>query len=173
MSCFVMNKEPLAALANAVEDRTRCGYNYWGFEAPASLYEALADCRTSYTYSAEKIYHRLYAVNVQAYNGHYGNHEEPVDEEAPTVDVSRYIVHRPPEYREHSFAVRPWHYQLAKLLDCWLYQTAEVMTHQDPLRLAIAEFCDNLYSFIVTHSPEYTAARWGALPYPAENEVIE
>ena len=37
-------------------------------------------------------------------------------------------VHQPPEYREHGFAVRPWHYHLAKLLDFWLYQTAEDAT---------------------------------------------
>ena len=61
MSCFVMNNEPLAALANAVETRLNCDYNYWGFEAPASLYNALADCKTSCTYFAKDIYRRLYA----------------------------------------------------------------------------------------------------------------
>lgn len=170
MSCFVMNKEPLAALANAVEALLNCGYNYWGFEAPASLYEALADCKTSCTYFAEKIYRRLYAVNIWAYNGRYGNHEEPVDEEAPIIEGNKYIIHHPPKYRKSSFAVRPWHYQLAKLLDCWLYQTAENMTYQDPLRLAMAEFRNNLYGFIVTHSPGYTTAQWGELPRLAEME---
>lgn len=167
MSCFVMNPEPLAAIANAVETRLNCDYNYWGFEAPASLYNALADCKTSCTYFAEDIYRRLYAVNIRAYNGRYADHEEPEDEEAPTINLRKYIVHRPPEYREHGFAVRPWHYQLAKLLDCWLYQTAEDATYKDPLRLAMAEFRDNLYSFIVGNSPEYTVAPLGELPQPA------
>jgi hypothetical protein len=83
---------------------------------------------------------------------------------APAKRVAEYIVHHPPEYREHGFAVRPWHYQLAKLLDCWLYQTAEDATYKDPLRLAMKEFRDNLYSFIVGNSPDYTAAPWGELP---------
>lgn len=170
MSCFVMNPEPLAAIANAVETRLNCGYNYWGFEAPGSLYDALQDCKTSYTYFAEEIYKKLYAVNVRAYNGRYASHEEPADEEAPTIDGSKYIIHRPPEYREHGFAVRPWHYQLAKLLDCWLYQTLEDATHNDPLRLAMKEFRDNLYRFIVRNSPEYTAGQWGELPLPAPEE---
>lgn len=168
MSCFVMNNEPLAALANAVETRLNCDYNYWGFEAPASLYNALADCKTSCTYFAEDIYRRLYAVNVRAYNGRYADHEEPEDEEAQTIDGSKYIIHHPPEYREHGFAVRPWHYQLAKLLDCWLYQTAEDATYKDPLRLAMKEFRDNLYSFIVGNSPEYVDAPWGELPAQPE-----
>lgn len=170
MSCFVMNSESLAALANAVETRLNCDYNYWGFDAPSSLYDALADCKMSCTYFAEDIYRKLYTVNVRAYNGRYANHEEPEDEEAPTIDGSKYVIHHPPEYREHGFAVRPWHFQLAKLLDCWLYQTAEDATFKDPLRLAMKEFRDNLYGFIVGNSPEYVDAPWGGLPCSAEKE---
>ena len=170
MSCFVMNPEPLAAIANAVETRLNCDYNYWGFSAPDSLYRELADCKTSCTYFAEDIYRKLYTVNVRAYNGRYADHEEPEDEEAPTIDGSKYVIHHPPEYREHGFAVRPWHFQLAKLLDCWLYQTAEDATFKDPLRLAMKEFRDNLYGFIVGNSPEYVDAPWGGLPCSAEKE---
>ena len=145
MSCMVMNPEPLAALANAVETRLNCDFNYWGFEAPDSLYRELEDCMTSVTYFAEDIYRKLYALNIRA-------------------------VHHGPEYREHGFAVRPWHYQLAKLLDFWLYQTAEDATVNDPLRLAMKEFRDGLYQFIVLNSPEYFNVRWGELPHPAETE---
>ena len=49
MSCMVMSPEPLAALANAVEARLNCDYNYWGFGAPDSLYRELNDCKTSRT----------------------------------------------------------------------------------------------------------------------------
>lgn len=160
MSCFVMNPEPLAAIANAVETRLNCNYNYWGFEAPASLYDALRDCKTSRTYFAEEIYKKLYAVNVRAYNGRYEGHAEPGGEEAPTIDMSKYILHHPPEYCKNSFAVCLWHYQLAKLLDCWLYQTSEDATRADPLRLAMGEFRDSLYSFIVMHSPQYCDLSW-------------
>ena len=165
-----MNPESLAAIANAVETRLNCDYDYWGFSAPDSLYRELADCKTSCTYFAEPIYRKLYATNVRAYNGRYASHEEPADEEAPIIDGSKYIVHHRPEYREHGFAARPWHYQLAKLLDCWLYQTAEDATYNDPLRLAMKEFRDTLYSFIVSNSPEYTEVQWGEFPQPAPEE---
>ena len=171
MSCMIMNPEPMAALANAVETRLNCNYDYWGFEAPDSLYHELSDCKMSSTYYAEDIYHKLYAVNARAYNGRYADHEGPVDETAPVIDGSKYIVHRPSEYREHGFAVRPWHYQLAKLLDFWLYQTAEDATRSDPLRLAMEEFRDSLYAFIIQNSPEYVDTRWGELPPPDASEV--
>ena len=173
MSCFVMNPEPLAVLASAIEARLDCDYGYWGFEAPDSLYHELDGCRRAFLYSAEEIYRRLYAVNVRAYNGRYAAHEEPEDEEAPDIDVSKYIIHRGPKYREHGFAVQPWHYQLAKLLDCWLYQTLEDATHKDPLRLAVKDYRDLLYSFIVANSPQYADTLWGALLPLAEQTARE
>lgn len=167
MSCLIMNLEPLAALANAVEARLSCDYSYWGFEAPDSLYHELSDCQIAHSYHSycvESIYRKLYALNVRAYNGRYKDHEEPVDEDAPVIDGSGYIVHHGPEYREHGFAVRPWHYQLAALLDFWLYQTLEDAIRNDPLRLAMRDFRDCLYGFIVRNSPPYTAVRQGELP---------
>ncbi len=179
MSCLIMKREPLAAIANAVETRLNCNYDFWGFEAPDSLYRELEDCKTSCSYFAEPIYRRLYAINVRAYNGRYSSHEKPADEEAPAIDGSKYIVHQRPEYQTCSdgtgttFAVRPWHYHLARLLDFWLYQTAEDATRSDPLRLAMAEFRDGLYSFIVQHSPEYYDGRWGELPPPGTEDTGE
>ena len=171
MSCLIMNPEPLAALANAVETRLNCGYDYWGFEAPDSLYHELSDCKTSCTYFSEPIYRRLYAINVRAFNGRYASHEEPAVETAPDIDVNQYTVHHGPEYREHGFAVRPWHYHLAMLLDFWLYHTGEDATRSDPLRLAVAEFRDNLYRFIVRNSPRFIETPWGQLPPSTATEV--
>lgn len=171
MSCTIMRLEPLAALANAVEVRLNYGYDYWGFEAPESLYYELEDCKTPYIYDAKAIYRKLYAVNVRAYNGRYGGHEEPVAEDAPVIDGSKYIVHRPPEYREHGFAVRPWHYQLANLLDFWLYQTSEDATRSDPLRLAMSEFRNSLFRFIVRNSSDYIELLWGGLPRSEAEDI--
>lgn len=173
MSCKVMGLVALAALANAVETRLNCGYDYWGFDIPDSLGRELRDCRSSYTFDAKPIYRRLYAVNVRAYNGRYAGHEEPANEIAPVIDGSMYIVHCPPEYREHGFAVRPWHYQLAKLLDFWLYQTEEDATHSDPLRLAMRDFRDSLYRFIIRNSPEYTELPWGELPQLLQSGEVQ
>lgn len=172
MSCIVMKCEPLAALANAVEARLNCGYDFWGFDVPGSLYTALDDCRTIRLYEAEEIYRKLYVLNVKAYNERYKSHEEPLSEKIPVVDVSAYTVHHKPEYREHGFAVRPWHYHLASLLDFWLYQTLEGAVKDDPLRLAMRDFRDSLYGFIVQNSPPYTAVRRGDLPPAGKREVV-
>ena len=171
MSCRVMNPEPLAALANAIESVLNCGYNFWGFEAPDNLFLELNDCRTIRLYDAIAIYRRLYALNVRAYNGRYRNHEIPMDEKAPAIDVDQHTVHHGPKYREHGFAVQPWHYHLAKLLDYWIYQTAEEAVYKDPLRLAVQEFRDCLYAFIIRNSPQYTDMRLEELRLPNVDET--
>lgn len=173
MSCIVMNPEPIAALANAIESLLNSGYNFWGFDAPDSLFLELSDCKTTCLYHSTAIYRRLYMLNVRAYNGRYKNHEAPMDEEIPNIDVNQYTVHHAPAFREHGFAARPWHYHLAKLADYWIYQTSEDAVRGDPLRQAVREFRDCLYAFIIRNSPSYTAVRWGELPSCTEKAKRE
>lgn len=116
MSCMIMNPEPLDAIANAAEMLLNCGYEYFGFDAPRSMHEVFQDCQTGYSYDAYGIYKKLYAVNIAAYNGRYKGHETPADCEAPTIDCSRYTVHKRPEYAEHHHAVLPWFHWFPLLL---------------------------------------------------------
>lgn len=164
MSCMIMNPEPLAAVANATAILLNCGYEFFGFSASQQMHEAFRDCRRYWRYDAKEIYKKLYAVNVAAYNGCYASHEEPADDTAPAIDVSCYTVHQRPEFAEHHYAVRPWHYRLAKLLDFWLYQTNEYATYSNPIRLAMEDFKTALFAFIVRCSDEYgNAPEWGRL----------
>lgn len=169
MSCMIMSPEPMAAIANAAETLLNSGFNYFGFDAPDELITACADfCDNPRAYRpffyAEDIYKRMYAVNVAAYNGRYVRmDDEAADEAAPVIDGSRYKVHHPFEYGEHHFAVRPWHYKLAMLLDFWVYQTNEDATRSDPLRLGMKAFRNALYQFIVMNSEEYWTNQWGRL----------
>ena len=163
MSCLIMDAGPLAAIANAVEMLLNCGYDYFGFDSPDSLLAAARDCRASTLYSATMLYRKLYALNIAAYNGRYSTHEQPADDEAPDVDLSKYRVHCPPEYADHHHAVRPWHFRLAKLLDFWIYQVSEDATRSDDFVVAMRDFRDCLFQFIVQRSSEYDRYGWGRL----------
>lgn len=164
MSCMIMNHEALAALANAVEYRIVFSNDYWGFEAPRTLRLVLLNCMTSgRLFLGKNIYSKLYLLNAQAHKGYYMEHEGSAIEEIPAVDTSVYTIHRRVEYQECRYVIQPWHYHLAKLLDFWLYQTDEDTTRNDPLRLAMQEFRDDLYSFIVMNSHQYNDVQWGSL----------
>lgn len=161
MSCMMMNPEPLAAIANATETALNSGFNYMGFDAPAELYNAARDLKVCGLYNARLIYKKLYQLNAAAYAGRY---QTDGSQEAPEIDLTRYTVHHAPEYAEHHHAVRPWHYRLAKLLDCWLYQTCEGATDCDPFREGMRKFRNALFDFIVERSQEYDdAPGWGKL----------
>ena len=163
MSCLIMDAAPLAALANATEALLNCGYDYFGFDPPDSLLAAARDCRNMTFYSAAALYRRMYVLNVAAYNGRYSTHEQPADDEAPEIDVSKYVIHRPPEYADHHHAVRPWHYRLAKLLDFWLSQPRAVATRSDDFVVAMREFRNCLFQFMIQRSDEYDHYGWGRL----------
>ena len=161
MSCMMMTPEALAALSNFTETALNTGFEYMGFDVPEELHEAAHALWAGGMYNARMIFERLYALNATAYAGRYN--EEDVDTTAPDLDISRHTIHHRPEYADHHHAVKSWHYQAAKLLDFWLYQTAESATIHDPLRSAMYKFRGALFEFIVERSPEYDSFPWGRL----------
>ena len=160
MSCFVMDARATAALALTVEEVLNMGFNYFGFDAPPALFEALEDCKDpAGFYQAKPIFARLYALNIRAYAGRY--HEE-ADTTPPDVDFTGLKISQPPE----ANTVKPWHYRWLKLVDCYIYQVEEDATARDPLALAMQDLSRVLSRFIATNSDEYAAAPWGSLWAP-------
>ena len=162
MSCFIMNEKALAALAIATEKVMNQGFNYFGFEAPRELYNALSDCKAGVyrDYNAPLIYAKLYALNARAYAGRY---RDDLDITAPDVNFSGLDITHPPQYAQNSFVVQPWHYRLAKLIDCYCYQVSEDATRRDDLARAMHDLSNTLRGFIVQRSADYMAAPWGKL----------
>lgn len=163
MSCFIMECKALAAIANATASLLKDGFNYWGFPAEPELYEACTSCLQG-TDLAKSIYQKLYAINVAAYAGRYEDHQEVLMSSAALdIDVSPYKIHEPRKIHNYHGVVFAWHYKLAKLIDCWLYQTAEYDTVNDPLRAGMQTFKNSLYNYIVMNNDIYEQAGWGIL----------
>lgn len=57
----------------------------------------------------------------------------------------------------------PWHYKLAKLIDCEIYQASEDATRKDPLLLALIDFSRVYTHFLVSNTADYNAAPWGTI----------
>ena len=49
----------------------------------------------------------------------------------------------------------PWHYKLAKLIDCEIYQASEDATRKDPLLLALIDFSRVYTHFLVSNTADY------------------
>lgn len=157
MSCFVMEPRAIAALARGLESILDIGYNYAGFEAPATLYNALEDCRDRYGYFEEKrIFTALYNLNMAAYAGRYKVEAEPAPEWPDNVP---YLLARPAYNGYYQPGADFWKYY--KLLDCLIYQTSEDATYNNALYKALLDFSRVLAAYLVRNCAAYDAAEWG------------
>lgn len=166
MSCVLLRSETLSALAEYAASLLNMGYEYFGMNAPESLFEALKDCSDGYRFfSEEKIYAKICELNRAAYTGRYEGEPEA---------LSRLPAKMPPYHANRQYdrgkylggdqghwEVSAWHYQMFSRLDCFLYQCSENPAHKTPLFQAMSELRDAFALFIVRNSAEYAAHPWG------------
>lgn len=157
MSAFIMNLTSIAALADYIDTLNFVGFDYFGYSIPETLNRSLN--LTTRTGNATKIFNALYALNVRAVNGRY-NDNEP---DATEMPKTRPTLYHPAEWNAASsiYFIEPWHYQLLKTLQCFIYQCTEDATINDPLYKALKDLEHTIIYFIATNSPEYSAAVWG------------
>ena len=127
---------------------------------PDSLYKALSDCRDRYGfYCSGLIFRRLYDLNSRAYAGRYKTDADTTPPEMPSVPP---LVQEREREDQHE-KLLPWHYKLAKLIDCEIYQASEDATRKDPLLLALIDFSRVYTHFLVSNAADYNAAPWGTI----------
>lgn len=163
MSCFVMSPDSLGSIAKSLCAVLNGSYNAYGFTAPESLCKALEYCNVSGLYDDQKVYERLYRLNVTAFTGRYAHHGEEelaAEYDCWTMPKTAQNLLTIPEYRG-IFNFAPNHWKLLKSLDCLNYQTAEDRTMSDPLRLALVKTANALAGALARNRMEYDAATWG------------
>lgn len=165
MSCFIMPPVSIRTLGNTLDSVFNAAKysNTHSITTAAvcntSLCKAFADCLYCECYDGEMIAAELFRINAAAYAGRY---KEPTDTALPPhiAGTARSLFDRP-VFADHMERPQDWHYHLASLLDCWLYQTSEDATRTNEKRIALAEFARNLKCIIVQHSEQYNKTRWG------------
>lgn len=158
MSCFVMNREPVAALADFLAALGDMGHDFFGFEMPRELRDPLLDCRDKYGYlQADRIYAELYRLNLAAYRGRYDR--EPVDPFVPKYREN--IQHSRAAWIGGRWEVLPWVPVMVKRLECFAYQCSESATAGDPLLAGVEALINVMALFIVHNSDDWSRAAWG------------
>ena len=157
MSVLMMNDKGLATLSVAISQILNMGFNFFGFEAPEKLKNVLKDCRTDrHFYSDRKIFERLYTLNSRAYSDRYSVAAE--EQIVPEPDFTGTTIAEPREYTNYHAIIKPWHYKLLKLLDCFNYQVDDM---KDDLVPALNSLAVTLAGFIARNNDEYENAPWG------------
>ena len=162
MSVLMMNDKGLEVLAETISKILNMGFNYFGFFPPKNLAKVLDDCRTGRNfYSSEKILERLYKLNSRAYSERYKNISPYAAlGEVPKPDFSGADITEHREYSNYHVIIRPWHYQILKLLDCFTYQVDDV---KDELIPELNSLANILAGFIARNCDEYENIPWGGM----------
>lgn len=163
MSCMMSSPALLSALARTVEYIGNGRYDTTGMDLPRSLSFALADCVDVYgDLVGDKIYTKLYALNVAAYNGRYSDWN--ASEDAPDRPAGKRLLPVCVEYEGGfggHFIVEPIHYDLARCLDFYIYQCSEDATYKSDLLQGMKELAHTVKNFIASNSAEYKKGEWG------------
>ena len=139
-----MSDQAHAATANTLEYILNSGFNRFGFDAPDSLYKALSDCRDRYGfYCSGLIFRRLYDLNSRAYAGRYKTDADTTPPEMPSVPP---LVQEQEREDQHE-KLLPWHYKLAKLIDCEIYQASEGRHQKRPAAPGPDRLLPRLHTF--------------------------
>ena len=163
MSAFMMKKEKIAQLADFISALHNSGFDYFGYSIPEDLHKELLDCRDAYGFMMDaKVYDRLSDLNMRAVCGRYDR--EPFI--YGDIPVYACVYHpremaKDEEIRAWYDEIKPWHYELLKMLKCFLYQCEEDATIDDPLYKALRELEKSMMQYIIANNPAYVRAEWG------------
>lgn len=163
MSAFLLESKRIAQLADYLSTLYNCGFNFFGYDMPDALRSELHDCRDIYgNATTKKIFKKLFELNAAAVAGRY--EKDPT----PAPDLPKYApIHKSRECakddttNEWYQAILPWHYELIKLTQCFLYQCDEDATCNTGLFKALKELETIQLNHIVTNNPEWVKATWG------------
>lgn len=163
-----MKTESLSTLAAFIADMLNFPHEFQ-LSLPDGIYQ-FADCDYEddpNLFNEEKIYEKLYRLNLAAYHERYGR-EPNESNEIPDFHPLRYAI--PPRIWTHIqfdgktrgvHAILPEHYAILKTFNCYLYQTNEGSCTDCDLRKELKTLRDGLVNFIINNTAEYVIAPWG------------
>ncbi len=157
MSCYMLSIESRSAIADYIASVLNSGFDYHGYSAPETLKRALSDCVVCGYYEESKIFDRLTKLNAHACGERY---HHLTGAEPGTYKRQRCIT----EYRQYEDGheiIKPWHYQILKKIECFIYQCTEGDTPDTELYKGIEQLSRYLMAYIVHNTPEWNAALWG------------
>lgn len=157
MSCCVLSTTHIAILARGIEKIINApGLNDFKSENLSKVFE---DCRTEGWADEEKIYKKLYELNLKAYESRYkeiGDNYIPKPFNYPDIlpfpEVSKTTF--------HVYEVTPAHYQFLKLLRSYNYQINEYGLEENKVRKELEKVVQKIKNFIIDNSEEYNKAKW-------------
>lgn len=145
MSAFYVGNGMLSMLTDIIVRYNASGFNSFGFDLPDLSYLGTRE---------DDVFDALRQMNVDALKARYDDYEEMID------DHGYETTHDIWQPRDINEVVKPWHYQLLKSLQCYIYQCSEGDIPDTKLYKDMDVMIQRLCKFIACRQKEYEEAKW-------------
>ena len=165
MSCNVMSEVKIFQLSNFIGfcfNSSFNGYNYLGFKVNTRYKYVFNDCKNTGCgpYSPALIANKLYKLNEVAYNSRYKDNEPAAGLDVSDLDISDFTIHKPRKFSNGYDIAQAWHFELLKIIQCYIYQVSEDLTRDDDIVNFLKDLEYTLLCFIVTSDDRYKKVSW-------------
>lgn len=161
MSCFIVRPSTVAAIADFTACLLNHGFNFFGFETNGELSLALMDCKRGGWYSEQEIFKELARLNREAFKSRYANNLDVLETLEPLPEYKENTTYKARKYQDGRPVIEKWHYEMLKMLDCFLYQCSEDGTDKTHLYKGLVNLRNTMAMFIVRANADYDAFPWG------------
>ena len=160
MSAFMMSNKTLSMLSDLISRYHMTGGDAFGLYFPRELMEELYNKSKYRPLTSEVVFDSLAELNVESLKQRYPHGYKSMLGEikyVPGCDIWKREVMN---MADGVAIIEPWHYQVLKSLDCYLYQCCEGNCDELPLYKALETFRDKWGLYIAKNQPEYELAEW-------------
>lgn len=156
MSAFMMSNKTLSMLSDFIARYYQNDGRDFGFYFPEELEEELGPMARN----PFMVFHRLAELNVESLRRRYPEYYHEMIEDVEYIPGCDIFEHDVYDMENGVKFMKPWHYQVLKSFDCYLYQSCEGNCYKLPLYKAIQALRDKWGGYIAENQPEYEEAKW-------------
>lgn len=106
------------------------------------------------------VFSKLAELNVESLRRRYPEYYHEMIEDVEYIRGCDIFEHDVYDIENGVKFMKPWHYQVLKSFDCYLYQSCEGNCYKLPLYKAIEALHDKWGYYIANNQPEYEEADW-------------
>ena len=153
MSSYMVYNKSISQIADLVASVLNAGYNSTALSASDKLYEAFNDCYITGFANREKVFEKLYNLNLSAVNSRYCEADSAID---TYTDCQLWTK---PNYKFH-WICEANHYQMLKTLQCFIYQCSEDINRNNPILAGLEQLEQSIKNLIISSLDLYNEAKW-------------
>lgn len=156
MSAFMMSNETLSMLSDFIARYYANDGRDFSFYFPEELEEQLGPG----AHNPIVVFSKIAELNVESLRRRYPEYYREMIEDVEYIPGCDIFEHDVYDIENGVKFMKPWHYQVLKSFNCYLYQSCEGNCYKLPLYKVIQSLTDKWGGYIAENQPMYEEAKW-------------